>query len=214
MRVAMVKTGVANVASVAAAFQRLGAGVELTSEIAKVRTSEAVVLPGVGSFGAGMEALRENGLDAALTERIEAGRPTLAVCLGLQLLCRSSDESPGIEGLGVLPVNAERMTRAPRLPHFGWNTVKVDAPKPPASGAPAPLLVSGDAYFAHTFCLADAAPLERDGWRVSLTDEGATFVSAVERGPVLACQFHPELSGPFGASLLGRWLEAAGAKSW
>ncbi|QDV05995.1 Imidazole glycerol phosphate synthase subunit HisH [Planctomycetes bacterium Poly30] len=206
IRVDMVKTGVANVASVAAALRRLGADVELTADAARVREGAAVVLPGVGSFGAGMRALRESGLDAVLAERIAENRPTLAVCLGLQLLCQSSEETPGIHGLGVLPIDVQRLRGAPRLPHFGWNAVGLESSAPePAVG----LLEEGDAYFAHTFCLTDADALEAEGWTVARTDEGSTFVSAVERGSVLACQFHPELSGPYGAALLGRWLASA-----
>ncbi|MFT5735643.1 MAG: imidazole glycerol phosphate synthase glutamine amidotransferase subunit [Planctomycetota bacterium] len=205
MRVQMVKTGVANIASVAAALTRLGADVELTSDAAVIRDGEAVVLPGVGSFGAGMEALRRDGLDAALVERIAAGRPTLAVCLGLQLLCASSEETAGVQGLDVLPADIVRLPDAPRLPHFGWNRVLTSDTAESADA----LLEEGDAYFAHTFCLRDAERIESEGWRVARTVEGSEFVSAVERGAVLACQFHPELSGAYGAALLGRWLKRA-----
>ncbi|MEM9800332.1 MAG: imidazole glycerol phosphate synthase subunit HisH [Planctomycetota bacterium] len=204
MTVALVRTGVANVASVAAAFRRLGVDLEPTEDPAVVAEAPAVVLPGVGSFGAGVARLGELGVGSALAERIERGAPTLAVCLGLQLLARTSEESPAVRGLDVLPTEVVRLRGAPRLPHFGWNRVE------PADGSE--LLVDGDAYFAHTFHLADAEALTRDGWRVAHTAEGARFVSAVERGAVLACQFHPELSGAWGAALLGRWLAAAGVE--
>ncbi|MEM9379248.1 MAG: imidazole glycerol phosphate synthase subunit HisH [Planctomycetota bacterium] len=199
----MVRTGVANVASIEAAFRRLGLSVEATDDAERVARATAVVLPGVGAFGAGVERLQVGGLGDALAARIAAERPTLAVCLGLQLLGRASDEAAGATGLGVLPATAKRLDGAPRLPHFGWNRVEPD----PGST----LLAPGDAYFAHTFCFrdADADALRADGWRVATTVEGEPFVCAVERGSVLACQFHPELSGAYGRDLLARWLKSA-----
>ncbi len=210
MKVYLIQTGVANVASVAAAFVRLGAEVELTSDPATVASAPAVVLPGVGAFGAGMASLCNQGLDRALSQRIAAGRPTLAVCLGLQLLCTGSDEAPGVRGLGALPAAARRLPDAQRLPHFGWNRVKAS---PPSGRQPRFFVEDGDAYFAHTYCLNDTAALEAAGWSIATTEEGSLFVSAVERGAVLACQFHPELSGSYGAALLQRWLEQAAAES-
>lgn len=206
MEVYLMKTGVANVASVTAAFERLGARVELTDDPDTVRTAGAVVLPGVGSFDAGMAALGRNGLGSALIERIESGAPTLAVCLGLQLLGCASDEAPGVPGLGVLPATAVRIPEAPRLPHFGWNAVTW-----PAEATSPSLFPSGEAYFAHTYCLRDTVAIESAGWRVAKATEGSTFVAAVQRGAVLACQFHPELSSAMGARTLQRWL---GGSSW
>ncbi len=204
MNVYILKTGVANIASVTAAFERLGATVVLTSDPQTVAGAAAVVLPGVGSFGAGMVALDQTGLGAAIVDRIDRGAATLAICLGLQLLCRASDEAPGVPGLGVLPVAATRLPDAPRLPHFGWNAVAWETPATGATASP-----SGEAYFAHTYCLEDAAALRAAGWSVATTTEGSTFVSAVRRGAVLACQFHPELSGPFGVETLEGWLQGA-----
>ena len=208
MDVYILRTGVANIASVTAAFERLGATVLATDDPNVVEKAAAVVLPGVGSFAAGMTALNETGLGAAIAQRIGEGAPTLAICLGLQLLCGSSDEAPGVPGLGVLPVAATRLPEAPRLPHFGWNAVQwADS----GAGESAP--PSGEAYFAHTYCLEDAAALKADGWSVASTTEGSTFTSAVERGAVLACQFHPELSGAFGVATLRRWLQRAASPS-
>ena len=204
MKVYLVKTGVANVASVTAAFKRLGADVQLTDDPSIVADAQAVMLPGVGSFSAGMEALNEGGLAAALVERVVRGAPTLAVCLGLQLLGQTSEEAPDVPGLGFLPVDVVRIPDAPRLPHFGWNSVTWRAAS--AAGAPPP---SGEAYFAHTYCLHDGSALRSAGWNVAETTEGSTFVSAIERGSVLACQFHPELSGALGVRTLQRWLTRA-----
>lgn len=199
LAVQVVRTGVANIASVLAGLRRLGAEPALTEDPQTVATATAVVLPGVGAFGAGMERLRAAELVGVLRERVAAGQPTLAVCLGLQLLCEQSEESPGVEGLGALPATVRRFPSTVRVPQLGWNEVV-----PQAEGG---LLERGFAYFANSYRL-DRAPA---GWAWARSEHGGPFVAALERGAVLACQFHPELSGPWGAALLGRWLARAGA---
>lgn len=207
MNVLLIETGVANVASVRAALTRLGARTVTPRGPDEVAMADAVVLPGVGSFSSGARSLEQQGLTAAIRDRIEADRPTFAVCLGLQLLARSSEESPGTRGIGVLPVHVTKLDAAPRLPHFGWNRVEA------VDGS---ILRSGDAYFAHSFAIQDGvedptSTLRSAGWSVATCTEGAPFVAAIERGSIAACQFHPELSGRYGASSLGRWLDTARA---
>jgi imidazole glycerol phosphate synthase glutamine amidotransferase subunit len=194
-QVVMVPTGTANVASVAAAFTRLGAGLATASGPDDVLAAAGVVLPGVGAFGAAMGQVNALGLRQALRDRIELGKPTLAVCIGMQLLCNHSEESPGAEGLAVLDDTVTRFGGDLRVPQLGWNRVE------PAPGSR--LLEPGWAYFANSYHVGQAP----EGWRGATTEYGGTFVSALERGNVLACQFHPELSGSWGASLLGRWLD-------
>lgn len=192
--IAIVDTGIANKASIVAAFARLSWDPVLTTDARVIRDSRASVLPGVGAFGAGMERLRLTGLDDALSERVRAERPTLAVCLGLQLLCASSEESPGVEGLAIIDRPVGRFPSGVRVPQFGWNRVE--------PGADAELVAPGFAYFANSYRLEHTPP----GWISSTATHGSTFVAALERGPILACQFHPELSGAWGRSLLERWL--------
>lgn len=199
--VVLVRTGVANVASVTAALRRLGVEPRLSDDPGVIREAAAVVLPGVGAFGAGMERLDAAGLVTPLRARVERGEPTLAICLGVQLLGIESEEEPGVPGLGVAPVRTRRLMGAPRLPHFGWNEV---APDPGCT-----IIQPGEAYFAHSYRLDDSAALAAEGWAVARSNEGEPFVAAIERGAVLGCQFHPELSGAFGAALLERWLERA-----
>ncbi|MCR9243877.1 MAG: imidazole glycerol phosphate synthase subunit HisH [bacterium] len=194
--VLIVPTGIANVASVEAAFRRLGANPRLCDDKAAIASAAAVVLPGVGTFGAGMQRLSELDLVAPLRDRIRAGFPTLAICLGLQLLARGSAESPGVTGLGILDATITRLPATVRVPQLGWNHVE-----PNGTGA----LEAGLAVFANTYCL-ESAPL---GWTAATTNYGTRFVSALARGAVLACQFHPEISGDYGQRLLGRWLETA-----
>ena len=195
--VLIVRTGTANLASVCAGLRRAGATPRLTESPNDVAVAERVVLPGVGAFGAAMARLTDKGLDRVLAERIAAGRPTLAVCLGLQLLCDESEETPGVRGLGLVAGCITRFSTAVRVPQLGWNLVAADDR--------APLLHNpGYAYFANSYKL-DAAPT---GWTAAYADHGGRFVAALERGTVLACQFHPELSGPWGLELLRRWLDA------
>jgi imidazole glycerol phosphate synthase glutamine amidotransferase subunit len=164
-----------------------------------VRRSRRVVLPGVGSFEAGMEALRENGLDTAIAERVREARPLLGVCLGMQLLGRASDESPGVSGLGIVPHAAHRFRGPVRVPQLGWNLVEPDAESR--------FVEPGFAYFANSYRWDMPETAIADGWTFAATDHGGRFASAAERGPVLACQFHPGLSGAWGARLLSRWLD-------
>jgi imidazole glycerol-phosphate synthase subunit HisH len=196
-RVVIVDTGVANTASVIAALERCGASTVVTDERAPIEDAMALVLPGVGSFGAGMERLERCDLIEPLVSRIEADRPTLAVCLGLQLLARSSDETPGVPGLGVIDAHVGVFPVGVRTPQFGWNRVEAD-------GA-CVSLASGYAYFANSYRI-DAPP---EGWSVASSEHGGRFVAGLERGRVVACQFHPELSGALGLSIIERWLASA-----
>ncbi|NOZ94276.1 MAG: imidazole glycerol phosphate synthase subunit HisF [Acidobacteria bacterium] len=194
--VLVVRTGTANLASVRAAFDRLDTVTRVTESAGEVEGAARVVLPGVGSFGAVAAGLTRSALGRAIGRRIAAGRPTLAVCLGLQLLAEGSEEAPGVAGLGVIPATVRSLPPGVRRPQLGWNRVLA------ASGCR--LLRGGDAYFANSFALAEAP----SGWSCAWFEHGGRFVAAVERGAVLACQFHPELSGAWGRSLLGRWLGA------
>ena len=193
--VVVVPTGTANLASVRAALARLGARPRLAEDAAMVEDATHVVLPGVGSFGAAMAGLREAGFDAALAARVNAGRATLAMCVGLQVLFEASEESPNAAGLAVLPGRVGRFPDAVRVPQFGWNRV---VPEPGCR-----LLELGYAYFANSYRV-----LEAPGCAVAAAEHGGPFVAALERDGVLACQFHPELSGAYGHRLIARWLEA------
>jgi imidazole glycerol phosphate synthase glutamine amidotransferase subunit len=191
--VVVVPTGTANLASVRAAFARLGRGVELSAEPDVVLAADHVLLPGVGAFGAAMATLARSGADAALERRIAADRPTMAICVGHQLLFASSDESPGVRGLGVVDAHVGRFPDGVRRPQFGWNEI--------APEGEARFLRPGFAYFANGY-RATAAP----GWTVATAEHGGRFVASMEKGRVVGCQFHPELSGNYGKALLEAWL--------
>lgn len=192
--VAILNTGVANIASVKAGLERGGATTRFVDQAANVEGAEFLIFPGVGAFGAGMKGLREKGVVEALRGRFEKDLPTMAICLGLQLLFEESEESPGVEGLGVVSGKVERFPRTLRVPQFGWNKVRA------AEGSA--YLSDGYAYFANSFAVREVP----QGWLGSLSDYGGSFVAAMERGRCLAAQFHPEISGPWGQEVLNRWL--------
>jgi glutamine amidotransferase len=193
--VVVVPTGTANLASVRAALMRLGARPRLAEDAAMIEDAAHVVLPGVGSFGATMAGLREAGLDAALAARVGAGRATLAMCVGLQVLFEAGDESPHARGLAAFAGRVGRFPETVRVPQFGWNEV---VPEPGCR-----LVEPGYAYFANSYRV-----LEAPGCAIATAEHGGRFVAALEWRRVLACQFHPELSGAYGHELIARWLEA------
>jgi imidazole glycerol phosphate synthase glutamine amidotransferase subunit len=196
--VAVVDTGTANLASICAGLTRAGAEPRLVADARAVEAAALLVLPGVGAFGSGMERLRERGLVAAVAARVAAERPLLAVCLGLQLLCCESEESPGVAGVGALDARVERFRGAPSVPQLGWNLVEPRGCE---------LVVAGHAYYANSYRVGEPPA----GWAHARTVHGEPFVAALERGPMLLCQFHPELSGAWGQALLGRWLARGAA---
>ena len=195
-RVVVVRTGSANLASVRAALLRAGAEVEFSDRPDAVRSARSVVLPGVGAFAAAMVSLAERGLVAPLRERVRDGRPTMGICLGMQLFFEASEESPGVDGLSIVSGTATRFGAAVRVPQLGWNQV--------VPGPGCKLLTEGWAYYANSYRVGHVT----EPWHAALTDYDGPFVAAIERGPVLACQFHPELSGRWGAALIERWLAA------
>lgn len=195
MTLIVVPTGTANMASVLAAFRRLGERPTLARDADDVETASRVVLPGVGSFGAAAGELDRRGMREAVRARIVDGLPTMAICVGMQLLAETSEESTGVDGMGILSRRVRRFANHVRVPQMGWNRVD---PEPGCR-----FVATGWAYFANSFRL-EGIP---EGWAGAVTDHGGSFVSALERDGVLACQFHPELSGAWGSALLSRWLD-------
>lgn len=194
MNISVVNTGTTNIASIVSALRRCGGRVQVVDKCQEVDDAERLVLPGVGTFGAAMEHLHKCGIINSLRSRVKMGIPTLAICLGFQLLYQSSEESPNESGLAVINGRVERFNRNVKVPHLGWNFVR------PGDGSA--YLQEGYAYFAHSYRVTE----KREGWLGTLATYDGEFLAAVEKGRVLACQFHPELSGAWGLALLKRWI--------
>ncbi|MFK7767447.1 MAG: imidazole glycerol phosphate synthase subunit HisH [Mariniblastus sp.] len=191
----IINTGVANIRSLQAAFDRLGSEWKLTEDPGEIETAKHVVLPGVGAFAAAAESLDRLQIRDAITRRInDSSQSTLCICLGMQLLCESSEEAQSAKGLGVIPQTIKRFSNDVKVPQLGWNQVK-----PQITG---PFYERGEAYFANSFRL-ESPP---DGWGFAETEYGGKFISSVWRGQTLACQFHPELSGQWGQGVLRNWI--------
>ena len=129
-RVAIIDSGVANLASVLAAFAALGEEASVVRQLPDVAGATHLVLPGVGAFGPALETLRRRGLDEQIRRDVAAGKPLLAICLGLQLLTEGSDESPGVTGLGLVAGRCRRLPDGRRIPHLGWNGVTAAGRRP------------------------------------------------------------------------------------
>lgn len=198
-RPVVVPTGTANTASILAGFRRLGGDPTIARGPDEVASVDHVVLPGVGSFGAAMAEVDRVGMRDALCERLSDGRPTLVVCVGMQLLAEASEESDGTRGLGHIDSAVGRFPDSERVPQLGWNEVR--------AGRDCRFLTDGWAYFANSYRIEDL-PV---GWAGAITDYGGEFVAAMEQGDVLACQFHPELSGAWGSEILAAWFQGRAA---
>ncbi len=198
-RVVVLDYGSGNVRSAVRALQRAGAEVELTADPAAAIAADGLVVPGVGAFAACMAGLSAVSAQAVLSERRAAGRPTLGICVGMQVLFGEGDEhGTRTPGLAVLPGTVARL-EAPVVPHMGWNTVA--APRDSALFAG---IADSRFYFVHSYAVA--APDELPGYRMTTAEHGSRFVAAVESPLLSATQFHPEKSGAAGIQLLRNWL--------
>ena len=200
-RIAVVDYGIGNLRSAEKALQHLGASAALTSNPQNIEAADAVVLPGVGAFGACMRALRTAALETVTRAAATDGRPFLGICIGMQMLFDGSDESPDVDGLGVVAGRVTRLPETARLPQIGWNTLDVTPGSRLCARLPDPAWL----YFVHSY-----APEPADDAVVAAScTYGRRFAAAIERGPVWATQFHPEKSGEVGLRLLRNFVEAA-----
>jgi glutamine amidotransferase len=203
-RVVVLDYGSGNLRSAERALARAGAGVTVTADLNAAAECDGLVVPGVGAFAACMAGLRGIGGEKVIAARVEAGRPVLGICVGMQVLFAEGVEwGQRTQGCGVFPGTVDRLD-APVLPHMGWNTVT-----PPADSVLFAGIPDGTRfYFVHSFGLRmrDAGPLLAAGAKITVTEHGEPFVAAVEQGVVSATQFHPEKSGDAGAAVLTNWL--------
>jgi imidazole glycerol-phosphate synthase subunit HisH len=200
MRVAFADYGAGNLRSLCAALERAGAEPFVTTDEQQVRDAPLAVVAGVGHVASAAAGLESRGVAEALRDRHAAGRPLLGICVGMQLLFEESDE--GGAGLGLLHGPVRRL-QASRVPHMGWNTL---AARPGSSVLAG--LDGADVYFAHSY----AAKPADDSVIAAEVDHEGPVVAAVERGPLVGLQFHPERSGTPGARALTdvlRWSRSA-----
>lgn len=199
--VVVIDYGMGNLKSVLNAFSRLNADIVISSDPDVVRNAPVIVLPGVGAFGRCMENLEKRGLTAAIKGHIRDGKRYLGICLGMQILFESGDETPGTPGLGIIKGTVPRFTGSMKVPHMGWNSVTLTKDSPMFNG-----IQTGDYfYFVHSYYCAPSDP----GVIAATTDYGDPFVSSVETANIFACQFHPEKSQALGLKLLRNFLDIA-----
>ncbi len=193
--ISIIDYGAGNIASVVKAFDFLGIETKLTSDINEILGSDACVLPGVGSFGAAMQNIKERELEIPIKEFIDSKKPFLGICLGLQLLFERSDESPEVDGLGVLKGEIVRIPKIPeiKVPHMGWNSLKYKNQGDIFEGVQDNPYV----YFVHSFYLQ-----AKEDIVTATTDYNVEIHASVQKGNLSACQFHPEKSGKTGLKLL------------
>lgn len=206
--IAIIDYGAGNLQSVRKALDFIGCEARVTDRPEDLETAEAAVLPGVGAFGDAMASLESRGLVDPVRAFIRQGKPFLGICLGLQLLFDSSEESPGVKGLGVLPGKILRIPDGEglKVPHIGWNSLLF----PNGRGRLfAGLSQEPYVYFVHSYYLKAEDPQIV----AATTEYGVTIHASVEKGNLFACQFHPEKSGAEGLQILQNFAAlAAGEK--
>ena len=201
--IAIIDYDAGNIKSVEKALQYLGDEAVITRDAGEILMADKVVLPGVGAFGDAMEKLNRYGLVPVIHEVVEKGIPFLGICLGLQLMFESSEEAPGVEGLGLLKGKIVRIPEGDglKVPHMGWNSLSFPKEGRLFAGIPENSYV----YFVHSYYLQAEEDI------VTATAEyGVTIHASVEKGNVFACQFHPEKSSHTGLTILKNFVELKG----
>lgn len=195
--VAIIDYGAGNLHSVKNALDFLGAESEITGDREKIEKASHIILPGVGAFGDSMKSMEKSGLIETVKKAADGTKPFLGICLGLQLLFESSEESPGVEGLGIFKGSVVKIPdRGLKIPHMGWNNISLTKKSR--------ILPDNEpfVYFVHSYYIQ---PTDKDVVSAR-TEYGEVLDIAVERGNVFATQFHPEKSGDAGMEILRRFL--------
>ncbi|MBE5937648.1 MAG: imidazole glycerol phosphate synthase subunit HisH [Lachnospiraceae bacterium] len=190
-----------NIGSVSKAFEYIGEKPVVTRDVETILSADKVVFPGVGSFGDAMDKLNRYGLVEVLRKVADSGTPLLGICLGLQVLFEKSEESPGVEGLAILPGKICEIPKdgIHKIPHMGWNLLEF----PRESALFKGIQDDSYVYFVHSYYLQAA-----DENIVAATTEYITHIhAAVEKDNVFGCQFHPEKSGDVGLQILKNFVE-------
>ena len=203
--IALLDYGAGNVRSVINAIESLGETVSVVTRGEDILSAEKLIFPGVGAFGNMMKILNRKGYVLPLKAYLDASRPFLGICLGLQALFESSEEAPEVSGLGIIPGVVKRFTVDLSVPHIGWNGLNIRQPSRIFNG----IEPDEKFYFVHSY---HVAPTD-DTITLTTTDYGATFVSSIQKDNIVATQFHPEKSGRAGLKILQNFLDAGTAMS-
>jgi imidazole glycerol phosphate synthase glutamine amidotransferase subunit len=204
MKISLLDYGAGNLPSVERALQRLGAQTERISTSVDVAKASALILPGVGHYGALIRALDRDGLRESLIAAIERGVPFLGICLGLQALFQNSEEAPDLQGLQILPGSARILSGAVKLPHMGWDQVQAKGGSRLLEGIDSAAYF----YFAHSYAVTYSAE-ELSTETLATCSYGGEFVAVAEKETIFAVQFHPEKSGDAGQRILKNFLRIA-----
>ena len=196
-RIAVLDYGIGNLRSAQKALEHVGADASLTADPHEIASAQAVVLPGVGAFGACMDALRTCALDTVALAAAASGRPFLGICVGMQMLFEGSTESPGASGLGVFPGMIDLLPGDVKRPQMQWNLLRSRGTDPLLAGLEHDAWV----YFVHSYAAPDSDVC------IATCDYGSDVVAMVRRDRVWATQFHPEKSGVSGLRLLANFVE-------
>lgn len=194
--IAILDYGSGNLRSAQRAFETSGREVVITSDYEVALNADGLVVPGVGAFAACMEGLIKVRGDQIVRERIAAARPTLGICVGMQILFSQGLEHGVHPGVGIWDATVEKL-EAPILPHMGWNTVKAGAGSQLFNG-----VEDESFYFVHSYAVKNSV-----GAISTLSNYGEDFLAAVEDGAIAATQFHPEKSGDAGLHLIKNWVQ-------
>ena len=200
--IAVIDYGIGNLRSAEKALQHVGATAQLSSDPGFIRDADAVVLPGVGAFGACMNALRDAGLEVTVHESVASGRPFLGICVGMQMLFDGSEEDEAARGLGVIPGRIRWIPPGVKRPQMQWNQLVLLQPDDPVVVG---LGSSPWMYFVHSLHGDPVDPTTV----VATCEYGTDLNVAFRLGNVFATQFHPEKSGPSGLALLANFVRAA-----
>lgn len=204
--IAVIDYGAGNLHSITTALARQGLDVRIVDSPRALEAAEALVVPGDGAFGPAITRLRELGFADRIGAYVRSGRPFLGVCLGMQLLFDESEEDGVHQGLGLLPGRVVRLPAGVKVPHMGWNQLRLTRPSPLLDGVAPGAYV----YFVHSFHAVPRDP----AIIAAAADYGARVAAVVGRDQLWATQFHPEKSGPVGIRMLAnfaRWAVGAGA---
>jgi glutamine amidotransferase len=195
--IAILDYGSGNLRSALRAFEATGRKVFITSDAETAETADALVVPGVGAFGACMEGLKKVNGDQIVKSRLAAGKPTIGICVGMQILYEEGREHGKFAGIGAVKGRVEKMN-ASVLPHMGWNTVEVQGNSKLFKG-----IEKESFYFVHSY-----AVIGKNVEVGAVTNYFGDFISAIEIGSITATQFHPEKSGAAGLKLISNWVES------